>query len=157
MDIYRVGLKELIIEIMLYFIFIIICFLGFYINFLIGIYLLFILFFMFKKSNKVIAINNNKMYVLRYFIFKQNVNVENIKKIYCKQTRLRFTSFTDVCVIFTNNDKYCEAHFISYNFFGYTNILEYLNSQNNRIIMDVNSFKLINVFFEENKFIHYEK
>jgi hypothetical protein len=150
---YKTGLGELIVELIFYFIFLILFFLSFYVSYWVGIYLFIILFLVFRKSNKILAVNDNEMIILKYFFIKQRINIENIKIIYCKRTKLRFVSFVDVCVIFLSNDKDCSAHFISYNFFGYVNLLGLLNYFNDKIYIDKDSFKIINILYMDNKFV----
>lgn len=150
---YKTGLGEVILELIFYFIFVMLFFFSFYVSYWVGIYLFIILFLVFRKSNKILAINHNEMVILKYFFIKQRINTENIKKIYCKRTKLRFVSFVDVCVIFISNDKDSSAHFISYNFLGYINLLGLLNYFNDKVYIDKDSFKIINILYEENKFV----
>lgn len=151
---YKISSRELIVELILYFLFLTLCLLSFYISYWIGTYLIIVLLFVFRKSNKIIVVNHNEMIILRFFFIKQKIKIENIKKIYCKRTKLRFVSFVDVCVVFRSDAKDCSAHFITFNFFGYIKLLDLLNYFSDKIYIDKNSFEIINFFYKENKFIY---
>jgi len=133
--------------------FIILCFLFIYLSIYTAIFSIIILGLFIAKSNYVLFIENSNVKILKHFFILKNIDFQSVSNINCSIIKLRFNSFVEINFSYEYKNRTETAQLIYFKFIGTENIVTLLNNLNEKVQIDKESFSLIGIQYEGNKFL----